>query len=460
MVKRQDNANKSDYSELNFYQKIFSIKNQPSAEYINKKRITILGISVYISVNKAKILSKLLTILILNKDKRKQKREELYEDLKYKTGILKEEIKYIEYQVQKHEYVYAVVGLDWDSPLHQRPHQKAKCFAKEKEIFLYAERNKKNKTLKTEDNIIFFNKEYLLHFSPKISKKIYLIVPNVEGFFSIENCRKLQARGINLIYDYIDDFSDLVIHNNKTQLELFENLDKINFCLFSATAKSLYNQLVSRFGKDMVILNPNGVNVEDFKADAPKFIYSDIKEILDQDKPIIGYYGALAEWLDWEMLNEIHKKRPEYNFVYIGFRYDKSIEKLIPADNVFVFSPKPYSELYKYVNLFDCCIIPFKKGDIAKATNPIKLFEYMSMKKTVVCTKDLLECYGYDGVLIANGIDDFATKLDEAIILGKDEIIKNKLYSTALKNTWKKRVLDLDKKIIEIRKKQSQKYCV
>ena len=420
-----------------------------------KEEIKILGKSVHISVDMPKIISKIKTMHIFNKKKRKQKREELYEHLKYKTGTHKKEIDFIEKQVKKHKYVYAIVGLGWNCPLHQRPHQRAKCIAKEKGIFLYAEREKNaNPFLRQEGNIIFFNKEYLFHFSPKVSKKIYLIVPNVEYFFTLQVCKKLRERGINLIYDYIDDFSDLITHNNKTQLELFKNLEQSDFCLFCATAKSLYNQLVPRFGKDKVILNPNGVNLNDFKASEPKILYPDMKDIIERSKnaPIVGYYGALAEWIDWEMLNEVHKKRKQYSFVYIGYRYDKSIEKLKPADNVFILREKPYSELCKYVDFFNCTIIPFKNGDIAKATNPIKLFEYMSMKKPVVCTKDLIECYGYDGVLIADGSDDFAAKLDEAIMLDKDENIKNKLYSTALENTWTKRVLDLDKKIQEIRK--------
>ena len=419
-----------------------------------KEGRTILRKTVSISVDIPKIISKIKTIHIFNKKKRKQKQKELYEHLKYKTGIHKKEIDFIEKQVKKHKYVYAIVGLRWDSPLHQRPHQRAKCLAKEKGIFLYAENSKEVNALRQEGNIIFFNKEYLFHLSPEVSKKIYLIVPNVENFFTLQACKKLRKCGINLIYDYIDDFSNLIIHNNKTQLKLFKNLEKFDFCLFTATAKSLYNQLVTRFGKDKVILNPNGVNLNDFQASDPKILYPDMKDIIGRRKnaPIVGYYGAFAEWIDWEMLNEVHKKRAQYSFVYIGFRYDKSIEKLNPAENVFILWEKPYSELCKYVDFFNCATIPFKNGDIAKATNPIKLFEYMSMKKPVVCTKDLLECYGYDGVLIADGSENFATKLDEAIMLEKDENIKNKLYSTAQENTWTKRALDLDKKIQEIRK--------
>ena len=440
-------------SQMKFSQKIFSIKNQDYDNYI-KRKITIMGISVTVSSDMPKMISKLKTAHILNKEKRRQKRKEIYEHLKYKTGIRKKEIDFIENQVKKQEYVYAIVSLNWNCSLHQRPHQRAKCFAKDKGLFLYAERPQENPVLRQEDNIIFFNKEYLFHFSPKVSKKIYLIVPNVEIFYNLQTCKELRNRGINLIYDYIDDFSDLITSDNKSQIELFENLEQIDFCLFSATAKNLYNQLVSRFGEDKVILNPNGVCVEDFNADEPKVIYPDMKNVLEhsKDKPIVGYYGALAEWLDWELLNEVHKKRPQYNFVYLGFRYDKSIKKLKLADNVFILDKKPYSQLSQYSAFFDCCIIPFQRGEVAKATNPIKLFEYMSMKKPIVCTKDLLECYGYDGVLIADGSEDFAEKLDKAIALGKDENIKNKLYSNALDNTWTKRVLDLDKKIQEIRK--------
>ena len=453
MAKQQNNVKKTKKSQLTFLQKIFSVKNQKCEEHIIKKKITILGISVSISVNKPKIVSKLLTIHILNGEKRKQKRSVIYEDLKYKTGTRKKEIDYIENRIKKHKYVYALGGILWNCPLHQRPHQRAKVIAKEKGLFLYLEIRNGNPILKTEGNIIFFNKDYLFHFSPKISRKIYLIVPNVEIFFSLEVCKKLRKRGINLIYDYIDDFSELIVHNNKPQLELFENLEQVDFCLFSATAKSLYNQLLSRFESERVILNPNGVNTDDFRADEPKILFPDMENVLKRGNniPIVGYYGALAEWIDWELLNEVHKKRPQYNFVYIGVRYDKSSEKLEPAENVFILDEKPYKELYKYASFFDCCTIPFKNGDIAKATNPIKLFEYMSMKKATVCTKDLLECYGYDGVLIADGSDDFAAKLDEAIALGKDENIKNKLYSVALENTWRKRVLDLDEKIREIR---------
>lgn len=51
-----------------------------------KKGNTIIGLPV--SVDVQKIISKLLTVHILNKESRKQKREEIYEHLKYKTGKL------------------------------------------------------------------------------------------------------------------------------------------------------------------------------------------------------------------------------------------------------------------------------------------------------------------------------------------------------------------------------------
>ncbi len=175
-----------------------------------------------------------------------------------------------------------------------------------------------------------------------------------------------------------------------------------------------------------------------------------MKHIVEMNKPIVGYYGALASWLDWELLNRTHKNRQNYNFVYIGYNYDNSMQQLQTMPNVFYLGEKNYKEIYKYAKNFDICIIPFAEGDIAKATNPIKLFEYMSMKKPVVCTKDLVECYGYKGVLIAQNQDDFANKIDEAISLSQNEVIKQELYDTALQNTWAIRANAMNSKIEEL----------
>lgn len=104
---------------------------------------------------------------------------------------------------------------------------------------------------------------------------------------------------------------------------------------------------------------------------------------------------------------------------------------------------KKYKELIRYSSLFDCAIIPFKDGEIAKATSPVKLFEYMCAQIPVVCTKDMQECYGYDGVFIAKDNTDFINCVDSAIAISKDENVKIKLLEYAKQNTWAQRAIDI-----------------
>src|SRR5258705_5560426 len=35
-------------------------------------------------------------------------------------------------------------------------------------------------------------------------------------------------------------------------------------------------------------------------------------------KPIVGYYGAIADWFDLELLIKVVQSRPQYSFVLIG----------------------------------------------------------------------------------------------------------------------------------------------
>ena len=45
--------------------------------------------------------------------------------------------------------------------------------------------------------------------------------------------------------------------------------------------------------------------------------------------------------------------------------------------NVEFLGEKPYAELTHYLYAFDVCLIPFKVVDLTRATNPVKVYEYL-----------------------------------------------------------------------------------
>lgn len=92
------------------------------------------------------------------------------------------------------------------------------------------------------------------------------------------------------------------------------------------------------------------------------------------------------------------------------------------------------------VKIGSASLIPFTKGEIAKSTSPLKMYEYMAMRKPIVATEDLIECHGYDGVFISkNKINDFEQKIAQAIKSISDQKIINALDRYAQNNTWQKR---------------------
>lgn len=101
---------------------------------------------------------------------------------------------------------------------------------------------------------------------------------------------------------------------------------------------------------------------------------------------VIGYYGAIAEWFDVELMAQVAQTFPECAVVLIGADTIGAQKKLAGCKNVSFLGEIPYKELPRYAHAFDVCLLPFKVIPLTLATNPVKVYEYLSMGKPVVST--------------------------------------------------------------------------
>jgi len=75
----------------------------------------------------------------------------------------------------------------------------------------------------------------------------------------------------------------------------------------------------------------------------PNTLVPDIKH------PVIGYYGAIADWFDVELLSEAARKRPQYTFVVLGGIFDVDVSSLSALPNVHLLGQQPYETMPKYL---------------------------------------------------------------------------------------------------------------
>lgn len=248
-------------------------------------------------------------------------------------------------------------------------------------------------------------------------------------------------KGFKILYEFVDDFSDKIA-GYKIPKEVYLSHDRMlkdtEHVYVAATANKLFEEVKKIRGTKNAILATNGVQYEHFAMPPENVkLTPEMEKVLETGKPIIGYFGALAEWFDYELIKRLGNEHPELEIVLIGVDYDKSIEKsgMDRIENIHFLGPMNYTDLPAYARHFSVCMIPFVLNDITESTSPVKLFEYMAMGHPIVTT-NLPECRKYESTLISKTHEEFLLNIEKALTLRNDEAYKKTLEKEGKENTW------------------------
>ncbi len=243
-----------------------------------------------------------------------------------------------------------------------------------------------------------------------------------------------------VVYDWIDDFE--VFHYDRDFLQRNHEQALNRATVIACVARSLHEQAaLSR--RDALYL-PNAVEYQRFADDSAAIPDDpDIESLRREAKPIACYYGAMAEWFDYEMIESVAREREDWNFLFIGPAYDNSLRErgraMLKRKNVRWIGPRPYTELPGYLRLVDVAMIPFLINDITRATSPLKLYEFFAAAKPVVTTP-ISECLAFEDVMTAEGAKDFSRSLDIARANAEDAHFRERMRKLAEENSWTARV--------------------
>jgi UDP-galactopyranose mutase len=135
-------------------------------------------------------------------------------------------------------------------------------------------------------------------------------------------------------------------------------------------------------------------------------------------RPRIGFCGVIDERMDLGLVDEVARRKPEWQFVMIG-----PVVKIDPASlprhaNIHYLGLKSYAELPVYLGGWDVAILPFARNDATRFISPTKTPEYLAAGCPVVSTsiRDVVRPYGEGGLVsIADEPGEFAAAIAHAM---------------------------------------------
>lgn len=165
-------------------------------------------------------------------------------------------------------------------------------------------------------------------------------------------------------------------------------------------------------------------------------------EVADLPRPIIGFHGLLADWVDFELIRKIANRFKDGSVVLVGkvaVDAERKIQILDGVPNVHFLGRKPYSQLPAFCKVFDVAINPFVVNELTLAANPLKVREYLAAGLMTVST-DIPEVRNLHGCLIGEDSDGFISRIEQAL---REPIPPQEISETMRTESWESKVEEL-----------------
>ena len=245
--------------------------------------------------------------------------------------------------------------------------------------------------------------------------------------------------GWKVVFDCLDEYAAFSTNREAVLQESGERL-AASADLVVASARPLLEK-VSRRNANARLL-PNACDYDFFAQVGPRPASAGGLRI--------GYFGALEEWFDTELLIQLARRRPDWTFDLVGEPDPRVREALSGPPNVVLRGERPYRELPAYLETFDVVIVPLRLTRLTRAVDPVKFYEAAAAGRPVVATPmPALEPFAARGLVrLAATAADFEREIEAAAVEARRTAPI--LRAFARENTWDARAKDLETMVEEL----------
>lgn len=225
----------------------------------------------------------------------------------------------------------------------------------------------------------------------------------------------------------------------------------------------IYKLTEEHIRKSDIVLTVNSFLYEKAKKINPStFLFPNacpqkfVREVVNSkssNEVIIGYLGRINDRIDFELLEEVISKKPEWKFQFVGgveagtTEYTlRAVERLKKMKNVELKGPVPQAQVPSLLREWSVAIIPFKKTPLTMGISPLKLYEYCGLGIPVVSVdipgiEPLKEI-----VYIADTSKEFLEKIEIALSENKSQREKRR-EKIKTQHIWETRAREFYKMI-------------
>ena len=217
-----------------------------------------------------------------------------------------------------------------------------------------------------------------------------------------------------VVYDCMDElsnFKNAPVYLRELEAELFLQADIVftgGNALFEA--KRQKHQNIHAF--------PSSIDRGHFAKARSTSGISDPPDQKGIAHPRVGFFGVIDERINMDLLAEVARKCPNYQFVILGPVVKIDSATLPTASNIHWLGQKDYSELPHYMAHWDAGFMPFAINDATRFISPTKTPEFLAAGIPVVSTpiEDVVKSWAKPGLVsIAANATQMSAEIDRAL---------------------------------------------